>query len=105
MADITKHYLISGRVQGVGFRAFTARMAEGLNIKGWVRNLSDGRVECMARGSVESQSKLLAEFKKGPKFGLVTAISVEEWKSSSCDDEEGFLKFEVRKDSLSPCEK
>ncbi|NJL26073.1 MAG: acylphosphatase, partial [Calothrix sp. SM1_5_4] len=57
MGDLTKHYLISGRVQGVGFRAFKHRRAVELGLRGWVRNLSDGRVEVLARGPGETLSQ------------------------------------------------
>ncbi len=52
-SEITKHYLISGRVQGVGFRAFTERSARLLGLMGWVRNLEDGRVEAVATGGMD----------------------------------------------------
>ena len=60
MSEHSKHYLISGRVQGVGFRAFTARHATELDLKGWVRNLNDGRVEAVATGP----ATVLEEFEK-----------------------------------------
>jgi len=47
---VQKHIFISGRVQGVGFRAFIRREAAVLNIKGWAKNLVDGRVEVVIQG-------------------------------------------------------
>jgi acylphosphatase len=46
----TKKFVVSGRVQGVGFRYFVVREAEALSLAGWVRNLPDGRVEVLASG-------------------------------------------------------
>ena len=47
-----KHFTVSGRVQGVGFRNWAQKTAQKMNISGWVRNLSDGRVEIKALGNV-----------------------------------------------------
>ena len=53
------HVVYSGTVQGVGFRYTTQRLALELNLRGWVRNLSDGRVEIFAEGSEDIIKKLL----------------------------------------------
>jgi len=53
------HALISGLVQGVFFRSETRRIAKSLNIKGWVKNLPDGRVEVMAEGEKDKIDKLI----------------------------------------------
>lgn len=64
----TLHCLISGKVQGVGFRAWTKRIADQMGICGWVRNLKDGRVETLAQGEEEK----LEEFKGNwPKAQLL----------------------------------
>ena len=55
------HIFFSGTVQGVGFRYTTSRFAKDLNLTGWVRNLSDGRVEILARGRKESIEQLCQE--------------------------------------------
>ena len=52
------HIFYSGTVQGVGFRYTTQRQAEGLHLTGWVKNLSDGRVEILVEGELESIKKL-----------------------------------------------
>ena len=51
----------SGRVQGVGFRFTAQRLAENLDIKGWVKNLSDGTVQLVAEGSEDNLNKLLGQ--------------------------------------------
>lgn len=94
MGDLTKHYLISGRVQGVGFRAFTARQARELKLRGWVRNLPDGRVEAVAQGDAAAVAEFENRLKKGPPAGRVDALLVAD---SNGDDFEG---FEVRKDGV-----
>ena len=66
-----KHFWVSGRVQGVGFRAWTQNQAEKLNLSGWVRNVSDGRVEIMAEGTEENEIIFWQACQKGPLFGKV----------------------------------
>ena len=66
--------LISGRVQGVGFRYFTSQIAQKYQVNGWVRNLSDGRVEAVFNCSPEIFSKILQELQQGPPTGSVTNI-------------------------------
>ncbi len=60
------HTYISGRVQGVFFRDFASTEAALLGLTGWVKNLSDGRVEVLAEGEKEDLEKLLEILKKGP---------------------------------------
>lgn len=69
-----KHYLISGRVQGVGYRAFVHRTASRLKLTGWVRNLHDGRVEALVSGPEETQQKLQGELEKGPSRSFVESV-------------------------------
>jgi len=63
-----------GHVQGVGFRAFTHRNARDLQLKGWVRNLTNGQVEIVAEGPGKSLEELLARVKKGPAGSHVWRI-------------------------------
>jgi acylphosphatase len=92
-----KHWFVSGQVQGVGFRAFTYESATDLKLKGWVRNLSDGRVEIVAEGDAPAIAKLLEKVKKGPQFGRVDAV-----KEGAIDSKEKLgEKFEIR-DSAAP---
>lgn len=96
--DLTKHYLISGRVQGVGFRAFTERQGRELGLKGWVRNLEDGRVEVVAKGAAEPLEEFGRRLRQGPAHGRVDALSVEAWSVA-----QDLRDFEVRKDGREPC--
>jgi len=70
--------IISGRVQGVGFRWHILRSAQRLGLSGTVRNLVDGRVEVEAEGEEEALAELLDLARKGPSFSRVTNVSVEE---------------------------
>ena len=68
--------VVSGRVQGVGFRQGAVVEAQRLGLTGWVRNLPDGRVEALAEGSREAVESLLAWCKKGPRMARVDEARV-----------------------------
>jgi acylphosphatase len=71
--------LISGRVQGVCFRAYTREEACRLGLKGWVRNLPDGRVEVLAQGDPSKVGMLESWCRRGPPYARVRSVeSVEE---------------------------
>jgi acylphosphatase len=72
------HIFVSGRVQGVFFRASTVEVAKKLGITGWVRNLNDGRVEVVAEGSKEKLDELIGWLKKGPILAKVVDLVIEE---------------------------
>ena len=76
MNKICKHYYISGQVQGVCYRHYAKRYAHQLNITGWIRNLSDGRVEALACGSESSINEFELWLKKGPEIALVDHIAM-----------------------------
>ena len=85
-----RHYIIQGKVQGVGFRVFTKQKANLNNVLGWVRNLPDGSVECFAQaeaGDLESFETLIHD---GPSFGRVDQIEKTE------KELEEFSSFEIR---------
>jgi acylphosphatase len=69
---------ISGRVQGVFYRAFVKENAEKIGVKGFVRNLDDGRVEIFIEGNPEDVRKMMALVKKGPKNCEVKNIEEKE---------------------------
>ena len=68
------HLIISGRVQRVGFRRFVIRLAEQLNLSGWVRNCRNGDVETFAVGSADVLSVFVEQCKKGPLFASVSDV-------------------------------
>lgn len=75
---ICSHYLISGRVQGVWFRAYTQQQARRLGIRGWVRNLRDGRVEALATGEAGKLARFEALLREGPEHARVDTVQVSE---------------------------
>jgi acylphosphatase len=72
------HVYISGRVQGVFFRAQTQRSAVGFNLTGWVRNIADGRVEAVFEGDDANVDKMLAWCHIGPPAARVEEVLTEE---------------------------
>lgn len=74
---IRAHITVEGRVQGVGYRANTRRMANQLKLKGWVRNLRDGRVEIIVEGEEEMVDRLIQWCHRGPTSAYVRNVSVE----------------------------
>ncbi len=72
--EVAARWLISGAVQGVGFRWFAARHGESLGLRGWVRNLPDGRVEVVAAGEGARLADMEAELKAGPRFARVERV-------------------------------
>ena len=86
------HAIVTGKVQGVWFRAWTRDTARELGLTGWVRNRADGSVETVAEGSRE----LLAEYEDrlwdGPPLARVREIRTE-WS----EDHENFTAFDVRR--------
>lgn len=86
---IARRALVSGRVQGVGFRFFAQRAAKEAGVKGWVRNLPDGRVETVAEGGEAAVAVYLEKIRRGPFGGSVSGIEVENLEP------EGFERFEI----------
>ncbi|APH58901.1 acylphosphatase [Granulibacter bethesdensis] len=69
-----KHVLISGVVQGVGYRAWLRSRAEALGLSGWVRNRLDGRVEALIAGDIAAVEKLIRACRTGPSAARVDRI-------------------------------
>ena len=66
--------LVSGRVQQVGYRDYMVREAKKLGVTGWVRNLSDGRVEMLADGDQAALDAFLAVCREGPRLARVEDV-------------------------------
>jgi len=71
------HVFISGRVQGVWFRAHTREKAEELGLSGWVRNLHDGRVEAVFEGEDKEVDEMVKWCHRGPPLSRVEKVDVE----------------------------
>jgi acylphosphatase len=76
------HAYVSGRVQGVFFRNSVADLAESVGVTGWVRNLSDGRVETLLEGERASVEKIVEFCRRGPPGAYVLDLQVrwEDWQ-------------------------
>lgn len=74
---VARRYLISGQVQGVGFRYFTQDAATRENIHGSVRNLPDGRVEAAAEGEADALERFERALRHGPPGAWVEALDIE----------------------------
>ena len=85
MADLARvHLLVSGRVQGVSFRAYTVDEARRLGVHGWVRNLPDGRVEAEAEGERASLLALVRWCQLGPPAARVDGVEAT-WRPHAGD--------------------
>jgi len=73
-----RRYYVRGRVQGVGFRWFVQKSADSIGVRGWTRNLDDGRVEVYAIGSDEQLNELSGRLWKGPTTSDVRGVDEEE---------------------------
>jgi len=76
MAAVRAHVFISGHVQGVFYRASTQRQANALGLRGWVRNLADGRVEAMFEGEQAVVARMLTWCRQGPPNAYVVDVDV-----------------------------
>ena len=71
---IARHFTVSGRVQGVGFRWFVVKEASSRALKGWTRNLPDGRVEVLAQGEPDAVRELGEALARGPARSRVDRV-------------------------------
>ena len=74
---VARRFVISGRVQGVGFRYFTQEWALREGVTGWVRNLPDGRVEAHVEGEAESVTRVERALRSGPWGARVQTVTVD----------------------------
>lgn len=96
---MTYHIFVSGRVQGVGYRRFAQKQAEALSLRGWTRNLVDGRVEVMVLGDVLALDDFCERLKKGPLFAQIREIVVKAFEETASESELDFKGFEIRTDA------
>jgi len=86
---MAKHLLISGRVQGVGFRYSMGEEAERLGVTGWVRNRRDGTVEAVVDGASGAVDALISWARRGPSSARVTDVQISDTPGT-------FERFEMR---------
>jgi acylphosphatase len=91
MAQKNMRAVVSGRVQGVCFRASTREAALRYGVKGWVRNLPDGSVEAMVSGEADRVERMIAWLHQGPPSSRVSRVTLEE-----IEPDEQFAAFEIR---------
>ena len=84
------HIFVMGFVQGVGFRRFIRSKARLLGLTGWVKNLSDGRVEVLVQGTKEDIQKLITICEKGTFFSEIKSVQIE-WE----EKQEKYQTFEI----------
>jgi len=73
-----RRFVISGRVQGVGFRAFAQHTARALGVTGWAQNLDNGDVEVHANGTPQHLDDFESRLRQGPRWGEVRSVTVLE---------------------------
>lgn len=83
---ICVHVRISGRVQGVFYRAFTQNKAREMGIKGWVKNVPGGGVEAVLEGERQKVGELLGLLKAGPEGSMVLGMELSELKCKGYED-------------------
>ena len=84
------HFLIQGRVQGVGFRWFVHREASELDLRGWVRNTEDGEVEVVAHGEEADLAELRASLRRGPRGARVDRLVEHQLAESEAEELSSF---------------
>ncbi len=77
MSSAIRQVMISGRVQGVGYRAWVDHQARNHNLEGWVRNRRDGGVEALFAGPADVVSEMVARCRRGPSSARVEAVTDE----------------------------
>ena len=87
--NVIRHVVVRGRVQGVGYRAWTEDMAERLAFEGWVRNRRDGTVEAVFAGPEHAVATAVEACRAGPRGAYVTAVDVQEGDASLLQQRQG----------------
>ena len=83
---IARRFVVSGRVQGVGFRFFVQEVALVEGLSGWVRNLEDGRVEAQVEGDQEAVERFERKIRRGPPAARIADVDVEDGVPSGHSD-------------------
>ena len=91
MAQVARHVRVSGRVQGVFFRAWAQGEARELGISGWIRNCADGSVEAHLEGEEHDVTRMIERLRRGPSSAQVDEVTVEEAPA------QGLGRFELRR--------
>jgi acylphosphatase len=84
---VGRRRLVTGRVQGVGFRFFIEEAARREGVSGWVRNLPDGRVEVLVEGDEEAVTRVEHKVRRGPAGARVASVSVHDEPASGAGHE------------------
>ena len=87
---MVQHFLVKGRVQGVGFRWFVQREAAELGLRGWVRNTDDGHVEVLAAGTPEQMQELVLALHRGTRGSRVDKVEVHPLAESEGEELQSF---------------
>ena len=90
----TRNFIVSGQVQGVGFRYATKRVAERLRLSGWVRNLPGGEVEILATGDPPQLAEFESWLRAGPEYARVSGVAVKSAMAAVAADGAG--GFDIR---------
>ena len=90
MNNMVRHYIVKGRVQGVGFRWFVHREAGARGLKGWVRNTEGGEVEVMVAGSEDQLAELRAVLERGSRGSHVDAVHERDLEEAMAQNLESF---------------
>ena len=92
--DRRAHIVVSGRVQGVGYRSFVEWLASRLELTGFVRNKMSGEVELVTEGDEEKIKKLVEDLKKGPALARVDRVDVD-WQAHAAEFDSFFIRHTV----------
>ncbi|MBM4764450.1 acylphosphatase [Bacillus sp. B15-48] len=85
------HIIVTGRVQGVGYRYFTQMKAIQYGITGWVKNRADGSVEMMTSGTKEKLSQFVEDIRRGNPFSIVENVEINE-----TENKERYQSFTIK---------
>ena len=88
---VARRFVVSGRVQGVGFRYYTHDVASREGVTGWVRNLPDGRVEAYVEGDTESVTRVERAIRQGPGGARVETVYIDVTEPSGA-----YTQFDIR---------